>query len=386
MVDPAKIIETKGIPLWNTPTAPKLVSIPSLLEQPTQTQVYLNEDDDLLQITENNPSTSSSDYIVRMVKNLDSVYKDVKERVEKEQNRLRDASRESDVSSHKFEVGDQAWLAVPLRAESQRVGVPEKMLYRWTGPVRILRAPALDNTSQSQYTVLETYPGKEIVLRTVHVGRLRPFTIRIPVDSAEDVMELQSRGTDYLDKELKDWEKRVILKSRPRGKQQTVDGRSVEWLKRFSPDFTDEDITNPLYEIQEVKEVRLYGRRYQYKVKWVGYSNRHNSWQDEWDMPTELVNQFWNDYKKKAIDHKSKKFLAARESFLLRHKDNSFRRAPINTASPGKRNTSERRQVNAMEVLPDEPESDRNGAKWILKHVGPRTWTREVCLAHYDTW
>ncbi|KAJ3278193.1 hypothetical protein HDU76_009986 [Blyttiomyces sp. JEL0837] len=172
-------------------------------------------------------------------------------------------------------------------------------MFRWCGPVRVINVFGHD--SKSNVTVVETYPGQERVVRHVHVSRLRPYTTRIPLDSAERAAE---EAKDDFATELRNWEQARILKRKPRGLQPTDTGISLQLLKMFDPTFSEEDISNPEMRIEKLKKHWFNGEKYQYFTKWLGWSARYNTWQDEADLHPELVSDYWDDLR----DSHSKEF------------------------------------------------------------------------------
>ncbi|KAJ3267652.1 hypothetical protein HDU76_011692 [Blyttiomyces sp. JEL0837] len=129
-----------------------------------------------------NPGLSYDDFSKSIIERMDIAHAFAREFAEKDQQERQDS--DTSRSAFEFEVGDYAWLSAPLRTRHTTQGVlSEKLQYRWIGPVRIVKIHGTD--SKSQIDVVETYPGYEIVRRTVHVSRLRLYTYLEPEDNAE---------------------------------------------------------------------------------------------------------------------------------------------------------------------------------------------------------
>ncbi|KAJ3278790.1 hypothetical protein HDU79_001206, partial [Rhizoclosmatium sp. JEL0117] len=193
-------------------------------------------------------------------------------------------------------IGERAWLAVPLTAEAQRLKVGKKFIPRWVGPVRIV--DRAEGDAQTKYRVVERFPGNQIVVRTVHASRLRPFTARVPVDSAEDVMKLA--GDDF-ETEYKKWLDDEKLTRRPTHKQQYASGASPWLLAKIDPNFSQEDIDNPKLIIDKILDVKktVNPTSFEYLTSWEMWGRKERHWQREEDMPSEVISDFWEQNKRK---------------------------------------------------------------------------------------
>ena len=124
------------------------------------------------------------------------------------------------------------------------------------------------------------------------MSRLRPFSYRAPVDSAE---EAANEAQDDYEKEVMSWSEKTILTRRPTGTQQQLSGKNIEWRRFFDPSYSHEDEDSPLYEINRLVQFRRTRGLYQYLVHWLTFSHRHNTWQAEEDLPFLAVQEFWLD-------------------------------------------------------------------------------------------
>ncbi|KAJ3276945.1 hypothetical protein HDU76_010484, partial [Blyttiomyces sp. JEL0837] len=194
--------------------------------------------------------------------------------------------------SHEFQIGDYAWLAAPLRTRHTSQGMlSEKFQYRWIGPVRIVGIHGTD--SQSSIDIVETYPGYEIVRRTVHISRLRPYTYLEPEDNAE-LATLDSQPD--IETEIQQWTDARLLRRKPRGEQPTDTGLHRRIMQALYPDFTQDDVDNPEFRIDYIVKFRYNKDRneYEYLTKWEGWTHRFNTWQRESDMHPDLISEYWD--------------------------------------------------------------------------------------------
>jgi len=74
----------------------------------------------------------------------------------------------------------------------------------------------------------------------------------------------------------------------------TVNIKQIKSFNAETPTTLNSSLNNGHYEVEEVlKECTTDTGRREYKVKWVGYTNRHNSWVAEEDLYTNcLLEQF----------------------------------------------------------------------------------------------
>ena len=314
IVDPSVDQELVGTPLWNTETSPILLeSVDELQSSEDYSYCYLMEEDPFGRILLS-MAYDVDDYCIQLVDRLRKSYDVITDSVQKQKSKLREKSLEREKDSYRFKIGDRAWLTVPLKGAAQREGLPEKFLFRWVGPVRIITVLDTENGPGTQISVVETFPGQEIAVRKVHVSRLRPYTVRVPVDSAEDAAILA--GDDY-ETEIARWKKSKRLTRRPVGDQKIADATDVEWLRRYDDEFDEEDISRPLYEVEKILNAGFdeIDRKYKYYIKWKGFSNRHNSWNNEEDLihTQELVEEYWDSIKKsKPVEYKERKLYEAK--------------------------------------------------------------------------
>ncbi|KAJ3267662.1 hypothetical protein HDU76_011688, partial [Blyttiomyces sp. JEL0837] len=192
--------------------------------------------------------------------------------------------------------------------------------YRWIGPVRIVKIHGTD--SKSQIDVVETYPGYEIVRRTVHVSRLRLYTYLEPEDNAEYAARIAQPD---IEAELDLWKNNRLLQRKPRGEQPTDTGLNRRIMKALYPDFTDEDVTNPEFKVERILKFRIRDSNYQYLTKWVDWSNRYNTWQDEEDMHPDLITEYWETFK--AANPRSKHY-KYRQAWLRQRSKGPKRTSP----------------------------------------------------------
>jgi len=87
-------------------------------------------------------------------------------------------------SKVKFQIGDLVWVSIPLKTDARtasRIALPKKFKFRWAGPMRIV-AESVDN---NRFTLVETFPDGSVISRQANAARLRHYTLRTPLDSAE---------------------------------------------------------------------------------------------------------------------------------------------------------------------------------------------------------
>ncbi|KAJ3270861.1 hypothetical protein HDU76_011108, partial [Blyttiomyces sp. JEL0837] len=239
-----------GISLWDSHTAPQLVDAPYLQGAFEVSETYLFATDDVVEVTSRNEPRTKHEFIQQMLTGLDAAYSIARVRAREEQEQLARESEASTKDAHKFEIGDLAWLSVPLRTTYTEHGVlTEKFMFRWCGPVRVI--DVFGHDSQSNAKIVETYPGQERVVRHVHISRLRPYTKRIPLDSAERAAD---ESQDDFETEVRNWENARILSRKPRGLQPTDTGMNRQLMRMLDPTFTEEDITNPELTIEKLKK------------------------------------------------------------------------------------------------------------------------------------
>ncbi|KAI9309881.1 hypothetical protein BDR26DRAFT_996475 [Obelidium mucronatum] len=253
---------------------------------------WLNEQD-----IDNLPKLSASERrklaIKETLKGLQAAQEVIKAKVALKKAALAAKSRDADSAPHTFDVGDRAWLAIPLDGEAQRLGAPKKFIFRWVGPVRIISQSGGD--SESSFTVVETFPGGEITTREVHVGRLRPFTPRKPIDSAEAAV-INSHPS--FEEELETWKnKALLLTRRPVHSHQPLYTTDPLLRKKLDPDYDPEDEVNPLYEIEKMVSVWREQNMFWYLVKFRNQPVRENRVFNDSTLPEETKRIFWEEQK-----------------------------------------------------------------------------------------
>ena len=236
-----------GVPLWastsETPS-PLIIDPPvDMLEILPPPEICLLQDEQSGLVGQQETETTSQ--FIRSLRNgLNEAHTMTQLQMEKHASRLQ--TRRPGSSPHSFEMGDRAWLSVPLSVSAKSTGLPEKFLYRRSGPVRVIAQHGGD--SGSRYRVICTYPGGEIIARDVHVSRLRPYTARIPLDEPTPLAD-----TDDFDAELQAWRSAVILRRGVRAHwQQHAVGTNPVLLERFDDMFVPQDKTDPEFRIERL--------------------------------------------------------------------------------------------------------------------------------------
>ena len=284
-----------GVPLWTSTSEtlpPLIIDSPiDMVEILPPPEICLLQDEQSGLVGQQETETTSQ--FIRSLRNgLDEAHKMMRLQMEKHASNLQD--RRPGSPPHSFEMGDRAWLSVPLSVSAQSTGLPEKFLYRWSGPVRVIAQHGGD--SGSRYRVVCTYPGGEIIARDVHVSRLRPYTKRIPVDAPTPLAD-----TDDFDAELQAWKSAVILRRGVRAHwQQHAVGTNPVLLERFDDMYVPQDKTDPEFLIERLISPlwNNEANQFEYRTRWQGWQKRHDSYQLETDLHPDLVAEFWDTYKK----------------------------------------------------------------------------------------
>jgi exodeoxyribonuclease III len=312
---------TIGTSLWTNQNAPRFIEIPrspvSTIEPSNSSitdsiattltkndchpcTIYLEETDDQSIITSENFLflNDSMSYPEQLLKGLRIALEAAKENVDKDQAAKINRSLSRDTPFNEFEVGQLVWLAIPLKGTARTEKLPEKLIHRWAGPIRI------HEKKGDRYILHERFPGGDIVVRTANAHRMRPYIERIPVDSAETAAKLAEAKGDDLSGEIKVWKKNRFLRKRPKGLQRQASGKNPELSKRYDDEWIPEDLTNPEYVIEKILKVKIvtinHKKRvshknceYQYLTKWEGWSHKFNTWQNEKDLHIDLIKEFW---------------------------------------------------------------------------------------------
>jgi len=86
----------------------------------------------------------------------------------------------------------------------------------------------------------------------------------------------------------------VVLKEPNSRNWFTINVKKIQPCNAATPSTLNSSPNKGHYEVEEVLEERTTDTgRHEYKVKWVGYTNRHNSWVTEEDLHTNcLLEQF----------------------------------------------------------------------------------------------
>jgi len=209
----------------------------------------------------------------------------VKTEVEKQQKELRDSGK----TYKEFKIGDLVWLSIPLKTDSRsasKIQLPKKFKFRWAGPMRII-SESVDN---NRFVLVETFPDGSVIARHANAARMRPYTMRLPIDSAE---RAAATVADDFDAEIKRWEDAHIHQKAP--KYRFAAGTNPELLKRYEAEYLDRE-----FEDQECLIEMLVGvkydkatKLYSYNVKWLGFAPHYNQWKEEDEIPKHFVVDFW---------------------------------------------------------------------------------------------
>ncbi|KAJ3083166.1 hypothetical protein HDU99_000410 [Rhizoclosmatium hyalinum] len=223
-----------------------------------------------------------------ILKGLHAAQSVIKEKVAKAKEALREKSLENDRAPHTFEIGDRAWLAVPLESEMQRLKAPKKFIFRWVGPVRIMDQSKGD--SGTLFRVVETFPGGEVVQREAHVSRLRPYVHRRPIESAERAVRQVSKEEE-LKAEIAAWKKQGrILTRRPLYSHEPLFATHPS-LRRKMEEYDHTEDTDPLHKILAITHVGREGTGFFYVVKLKGVRELQMHTDDT--LPEETLKIFW---------------------------------------------------------------------------------------------
>lgn len=275
LIDPDSLYVSPSTPLWNGKLSPRILQSPELHSLPDHPSIQVEPQLNLPEIMLFNVFTTTADYATDLLKNLQLAREDSLKNVKRTQQRIRTKSHLNDKPIQSFQVGQLAWLSVPLNTRATHAkseDLSTKFLFKWSGPVRIVGKTS--NTDRAQYKIVETYPGGEITSRLVHASRLRPFTFRIPVDSAEKAAD--ESGDDF-QLEIESWQNARHLKRRPTGLKGTDPRVPVSLLGKRDDEFDEEDITTPRYNIERILKIYFDGEKFQYLTKWEGWSHHYNT-------------------------------------------------------------------------------------------------------------
>ncbi|KAI9347776.1 hypothetical protein DFJ73DRAFT_761031 [Zopfochytrium polystomum] len=266
-----------ALPLWAGASAPILFELPPIdSEESMNSELILTEP-----------------YVAEIVDKLAAAQQAVMTRAKEHHNLLQKVSLDKDKEAHKIQLGQRAWLSVPLDNPGKLNDKNRSLMFRWVGPVRVIAITGKD--SEAQYTIVEAFPGNQIVTRTVHVSRLRPYTERLPADSAEEAADLA--GATY-DKELEQWRTAKKRHRQPSSKTMMAPGIHPEFVRRyFEPEEDEADPADIEYQIERIKSHTFDGEKYIYLTKWLGYSSKHDWNQLEEDLHPKAIQDYWDHVK-----------------------------------------------------------------------------------------
>ena len=308
VIDPAmddKEYKNETVPLWpQWKTSPRWLCEPELY-----TTVHLTPSDDLIETNYLNPlygqyaRDSDIAHILPKTENTMSLFSNVydyaqdcadrfrmarttvKTHVLKEQDKIRSKGR---ILKH-FEIGDLVWVSIPLKTDSRtasKIALPKKFKFRWSGPMRIIGS----SIDKNRFTLVETFPDGSVISRQANASRLRPYTLRTPIDSAE---KAAVNAQDNFEEEIKRWESARIHKRRP--KYRFAVGTHPELLRRYDTDYIDYKFEEKDFLVEMLVDFDYDPKTllYSYHVKWLGFGPHYNQWLDEDDIPKHFVVEFW---------------------------------------------------------------------------------------------
>ncbi|KAJ3269215.1 hypothetical protein HDU76_011310, partial [Blyttiomyces sp. JEL0837] len=229
--DPDSVFTPNGTPFWPSPTTPIL--LPAYMPQhlvlkAPQAFIMLEESDDEQSIMSSNATLRSTDfkrYFEQFHAGIRKYREEAMNTMRKEQQKMAEGSQDRDRQTHEFEPGDLVWLSASLKmaTEKNNLKPTAKLTFRWIGPLRVLAK--LGDT----YTLVHTFPGEALCFRTANAARMRPYTVRVPVDRAVDAAK--DAKDDYLE-EIERWQRSRVFLKRPSVIAKVSDGVNPEWLRR----------------------------------------------------------------------------------------------------------------------------------------------------------
>ncbi|KAJ3057822.1 hypothetical protein HDU99_007113, partial [Rhizoclosmatium hyalinum] len=94
--------------------------------------------------------------------------------------------------------------------------------------------------------------------------------------------------------------KYTITNRRPTDSYQSLDETHEMLRKKFDPEWSEIDRSDPLYVISNVKKIKFENRAYWYLVEWLHQNkSRNTSWQPHAGMPEAILNDVWDNSVKK---------------------------------------------------------------------------------------
>jgi hypothetical protein len=184
-----------------------------------------------------------------------------------------------------FRLGDRVWLAVPQFRKStnlENATAIKKFAAKWTGPHRVVGV----SEDQLTYKLMELISPLEVIYRTAHLRRMRPYTTRSPVSPAEESLQLSEEHA--LEEELAIAKKARVLRKMPF--RPRAYGISKELKKRgIDPDNDSEGSEEDEADKWEVEKIVRHSDKGEdgersFFVKWKHHNAAHNSWVDLSDM------------------------------------------------------------------------------------------------------
>jgi hypothetical protein len=195
-----------------------------------------------------------------------------------------------------FRLGDRVWLAVPQFRKSSSVEnatAIKKFAAKWTGPHRIVGV----SDNGLTYKLMEIISPLEVIYRTSHLRRLRPFTVRTPIASLE---EITLDEAELLSEELALAKSARVLQKKPF--RPRAYGTSRELTRRgLGSDSEGEPRTEEdEWEVEKIVNHSTIGDSGErsFRVKWKHHGAAHNSWVNLEDLHApELLRQYYQRHK-----------------------------------------------------------------------------------------
>ena len=142
-------------------------------------------------------------------------------------------------------------------------------------------------------------PGHEILPKTVHVSRLRPFTVRTPPD---DPQAAAVNSEDDFEQELEDWKTATLRRKAPGAHwNRKASGVRPIMFRRFANEEDPEEEANPHYRVDHLIRARFSSTEdtFEYRVRWHKWNSNWDTWEPEEGLHPELIREFWAEYKNK---------------------------------------------------------------------------------------
>jgi hypothetical protein len=175
-----------------------------------------------------------------------------------------------------FRMGDRVWLAVPQFRKSaslENATAIKKFSAKWTGPHRIVGVSENGLT----YKLMEIISPLEVIYRTSHLKRLRPFTVRTPIAPLE---EITLDEAELLSEELALAKTAKVLQKKPF--RPRAYGTSRELTRRGLGSDSEGEIRTgeDEWEVEKIVNHSTIGDSGErsFRVKWKHHGALHNSW------------------------------------------------------------------------------------------------------------